>query len=303
MEQQIFTNEVILSWLQYYAKNTTLDLEHVKIIDITKKNKNVIPAVEAHKTTMVFTNAGMDDIFYRLWNAGLGECDVWYNEGSDPCGEILNQKVKDMIDRGINASAGMLIVNPNARNTAKIGLSNDKFQRGNIRYVGSEIRAIILNKMMVAPQDDICVIGGESIAIEAALMAPEGTVIAVEYSSQDRATLEDNVAHFDLHNIKIIDHIDGDSMKDCPVPSLVFLVASASTEQELKYLTSVNPNINVVIYTLDFKVAAGIANTLQELGLCDIDTIQVSIAKLGSNNSFKQEPVPWIITARTRNNS
>ena len=116
MEQQIFTNEVILSWLQYYAKNTTLDLEHVKLIDITKKNKNVIPTVEAHKTTMVFTNAGIDDIFYRLWNAGLGECDVWYNEGSEPVGEILHQKVKDMIDRGINASAGMLIINSNARN-------------------------------------------------------------------------------------------------------------------------------------------------------------------------------------------
>ena len=145
MEQQIFTNEVIISWLQYYAKNTTLDLEHVKIIDITKKNKNVIPTVESHKTTMVFTNAGIDDIFYRLWNAGLGECDVWYNEGSDPCGEILHQKVKYMIDRGINASAGMLIINPNARNTAKIGLSNEMFQRGSIQYVGSEIRAIILN--------------------------------------------------------------------------------------------------------------------------------------------------------------
>ena len=77
MEKQIFTNEVILSWLQYYAKNTTIDLEHVKIIDITKKNKNVIPTVESHKTTMVFTNAGIDDIFYRLWNAGLGECEVW----------------------------------------------------------------------------------------------------------------------------------------------------------------------------------------------------------------------------------
>lgn len=302
MEQQIFTNEVILSWLQYYAKNTTLDLEHVKIIDITKKNKNIIPTVEAHKTTMVFTNAGIDDIFYRLWNAGLGECEVWYNEGSDPSGEILNQKVKDMIDRGIHASAGMLIINPNARNTAKIGLDNEMFQRGSIRYVGSEIRAIILNKMSVDPQDDICVIGGASIAIEAALLAPEGTVIAVEYNSQDRATLEDNVAHFDLHNIKVIDHIDADSMKDCPVPSLVFLVASASTEQELRYLTGINPNINVVIYTLDFKVAAGIADTLQELGLTDIDTIQVSIAKLGSKNLFKQEPAPWIITARTRVN-
>ncbi len=301
MEQQIFTNEVILAWLQYYAKNTTLDLEHVKIIDITKKNKNVIPTVESHKTTMVFTNAGIDDIFYRLWNAGLGECDVWYNEGSDPSGEILNQKVKDMIDRGIHASAGMLIINPNARNTAKIGLSNEMFEKGSIRYVGSEIRAIILNKMRVASQDDICVIGGTSIAIEAALMAPEGTVIAVEYNHQDRATLKENMAHFDLHNIKIIDHVDADSMKECPVPSLVFLVASASTEQELTYLTSINPNIKVVIYTLDFKVAADITNTLQELGFTDINTIQVAVSKLGSNNTFKQEPAPWIITASTLN--
>ena len=30
MEQQLFTNEVILSWLQYYAKNTPIDLEKGK---------------------------------------------------------------------------------------------------------------------------------------------------------------------------------------------------------------------------------------------------------------------------------
>lgn len=299
MEQQIFTNEVILSWLQYYAKNTTLDLEHVKIIDITKKNKNVIPTVEAHKTTMVFTNAGIKDIFYRLWNAGLGECEVWYNEGSDPSGQILHKPVKEMIDRGINASAGMMIINPNARNTSKIGLSNERFQRGSIHYVGSEIRAVILSKMAIAPADDICVIGGESIAIEAALMAPEGNVIAVEYSHADRATLEDNVAHFDLHNVKIIDHVDAESFQDCPVPSLVFLVASASTDQELAYLTSINPNINVVVYTLDFKVAASMPDTLQSLGITDIDTIQISVSRLG-RNTFKHEVAPWIITGRTR---
>ena len=299
MEQQIFTNEVILSWLQYYAKNTTLDLEHVKIIDMTKKNKNVIPTVEAHKTTMVFTNAGIKDIFYRLWNAGLGECEVWYNEGSDPSGQILHKPVKEMIDRGINASAGMMIINPNARNTSKIGLSNERFQRGSIHYVGSEIRAVILSKMAIAPADDICVIGGESIAIEAALMAPEGNVIAVEYSHADRATLEDNVAHFDLHNVKIIDHVDAESFQDCPVPSLVFLVASASTDQELAYLTSINPNINVVVYTLDFKVAASMPDTLQSLGLTDIDTIQISVSRLG-RNTFKHEVAPWIITGRTR---
>lgn len=300
MEKQLFTNDVIISWLQYYSQNTTVDLEHVKMIDITKKNKNVIPTVEAHKTTMVFTNAGVDDIFYRLWDAGLGECEVWYNEGSNPEGEILHQQVKDMINRGINASAAMLVINPNARNTAKIGLANELFQRGSINYVGSEIRAIILSKMNVAPTDDICVISGESIAIESALIAVEGSVTAVEYNKADRATMEDNVVHFGLHNVNIIEHVDERSMSGCPVPSLVFLVASASTEQELAYLTGLNPNINVVIYTLDFKVAATMPATLEKYGVTDVETIQVSVSTLSSNHAFKQQPAPWIITGRAR---
>ncbi len=297
MKQQIFTNEVIISWLQYYAQNTTLDLEHVKIIDITRKNKNVIPTVESHKTTLVFTNAGIDDIFYRLWTAGLGDCEVWYNEGSDPSGPILHQPVRDMIDRGINASAGMLIINPSARNTSRIGLNNGMFQRGSIQYVGSDIRAVILYKMQIAPQDDICVIGGESIAIEAALTAPEGSIIAVEYSGADRATLEDNVAHFDLQNISIIDRVNDETMKDLPVPGLVFMVASASTEQELGCLTKLNPALRAVIYTLDFKTAASLPDTLKDMGFADIDVIQISVSKLSSNGSFKQQPAPWIITA------
>lgn len=297
MEKQIFTNEVIISWLQYYAKNTTIDLEHVKILDITRKNKNIIPTVEAHKTTLVFTNAGIDDIFYRLWNAGLGECDVWYNEGSDPCGEILHQKVKDMIDRGINASAGMLILNPNARNTGKIGMDNELFQKGSIHYVGSEIRSVIINKMNVEPQDDVCIISGESIAIETAFIANEGSVIAVEYNRADRMTMEDNVSHFDLHNVSIVDHVDEEAMKGCPVPSIVFMVASASTEQELAFFVKKNPNVRVVIYTLDFHVAANIPGSLEKLGLSNIETIQISVSKLGSNHTFKQQPAPWIITA------
>lgn len=298
MEKQIFTNEVILSWLQYYAKNTEIDLEHVKIIDITKKNKNVIPTVEAHKITMIFTNAGIDDIFYKMWTAGLGDCEVWYNEGSDPSGDILHNRVSDMISRGINASAGMLILNPNARNTSKIGISNEFFSKGSIHYVDSEIRAVILNKMMIDPQDVIYVIGGESIAVESALIAAEGSVIAVEYNKSDRETLIDNVDHFGLQNLSIIDQINEENIKNAPIPNLVFMVASASMDKELEMLTKMNPNIAVVIYTLDFKVAANIDDTLAKYGIKDIDTIQISVSKLASNKSFIKQPAPWIIVGR-----
>lgn len=91
-ENNIFSNESILAWLKFFSSNTIIDLEHVKILDITQKNKNVVPTVEAHKTTLVFTKAGDDDIFYRLWNAGLGDCEVWYNEGNVPIGKYISQE-------------------------------------------------------------------------------------------------------------------------------------------------------------------------------------------------------------------
>ena len=298
MEQQIFTNEIIISWMQYFVKNTNFDLERVKMLDITRKNKSVIPTVESHRATLVFTQAGDKDIFYRMWNAGLGECEVWYNEGSEPEGPIKHDRVSDMIDRGINASAGMLILNPKARNTYKIGMDNAQFRRGSVHYVGSEIRSVILNKMNVEVQDELMVISGESIAIEAAMLASEGTVIAVEYSADDRSTMEDNIDYFGLHNIQVIDHVDEQNMKGCPVPSLVFMVASASMEQELAYLTKLNPKINVVIYTLDFSVAANIDQVFSRYGIKDKEVIQISVSKLNNKNAFDQQPSPWIISGK-----
>ncbi len=298
MAEQLFTNEVILSWLQYFAKNTPVDLEQVKMLDITRKNKNLIPTVESHRAVLVFTEAGNPDIFYRMWNAGLGECTVWYNEGSEPAGEVKCDKVRDMINRGINASAGMLVVNDHVCNTYKIGMDNQNFRHGSIHYVGSEIRAVILNKMQVEQQEDICVISGESIAIEAALIANEGSVIAVEYNADDRATMEDNIDYFGLQNIRVIDHVDEQTMKELPAPSLVFLVASASTEQEIACLTARNPKISVVVYTLDFTVAADMPRLFEKYGIGDIETIQIAVSKLSGKNSFEQEPAPWIISGK-----
>ncbi len=298
MAEQLFTNEIILSWLTYFAKNTPIDLEKVKMLDITRKNKNLIPTVESHRAVLVFTEAGNPDIFYRMWNAGLGDCIVWYNEGSEPVGEVKTDKVRDMINRGINASAGMLIINDNVCNTYKIGMDNQNFQRGSIHYVGSEIRSVILNKMQVGQQDDICVISGESIAIEAGIIANEGSVIAVEYNQDDRSTIEDNIEHFGLQNIYVIDHVDEKAMEGLPVPSLVFLVASASTEQEIACLTALNPKIGVVVYTLDFHIAANMPKLFEKYGIGDTETIQISVSKLNAKNSFEQEPAPWIISGK-----
>ena len=298
MEERIFNNNHVIAWLQYFSEKTDVDLEHVKILDITRKNKNLIPAVEAHRSVLVFTEAGHPDIFYRMYEAGLGDCKVIYNIGSEPSGEILEDKVENMIDRGINASAGMLILNPNARSTIKFGMDNSEFSSGSVHYVGSEIRAVILSKMQINEGKNICVISGESIVVEAAILNGEGTIIAVEYNRHDRDTLEDNVNRFGLNNVTIIDHVDEESMKGLPVPDVTMLVASASMEQEMETLLKINPDMEFVVYTLDFVVAAELPKKCAALGMRDPEVIQIAVSKLTSKNTYSSQPAPWIISAR-----
>ena len=296
MENRLFNNSSIISWLQYFSDNTELDLEHVKLLDITRKNKNIIPTVEAHRCVLVFTEAGHPDIFYRMYNAGLGECDVVYNEGSEPAGEVKQNKVYEMIDRGINASAGMLILNANARSTVKFGMDNSVLAKGTVKYVGSEIRAVILSKMHIEEGKNICTISSESIAVESAILDGEGTVIAVEYNGGDRRALEDNVEQFGLNNVTIIDHISDETMKDLPVPDVTMMVASASMEQEIECLIKLNSRMEFVVYTLDFVVAASMQKMCKEMGFSDPEIIQVSVAKVNSRHTYEQQPSPWIIS-------
>ncbi|MCR5654492.1 MAG: precorrin-6B methylase [Lachnospiraceae bacterium] len=296
MEDRIFNNTSIISWLQYFSEKTDVDLEHVKILDITRKNKNLIPACEAHRCVLVFTEAGHQDIFYRMYNAGLGDCTVIYNEGSEPTGPIKEDPVSHMIDRGINASAGMLILNPNARSTVKFGMDNSALIKGSVKYVGSEIRAVILSKMQIEEGKNICVISGESIVVESAILDGEGAVIAVEYNGNDRRLLEENVEHFGLNNVSIIDHVDEASFAGLPVPDITMLVASASMEQEIQTLLKINPHMEFVVYTLDFVLAASMIEYCKKISISDPEIIQVSVSKVTSRHNYDQQPAPWIIS-------
>jgi len=76
------------------------------------------------------------------------------------------------------------------------------------------------------------------------------------------------------------------------------LVASASMEQEISCLLKLNPHMEFVIYTLDFRCAASIPDMLKGYGIDEVEVIQIEVSKLSSKNTFQSEPAPWIITAK-----
>ena len=132
MEQTLFTNEVILSWLRFFTKRPhqpgkTQDAGYYR------KNKNLIPTVMGNRAVLVFTDAG-HPISSTTCGLELGDCDIWYNEDQIHRPHQARQGF-DMINRGINASAAMLILNPNAATNYHIGMENSCFACGSVQYV------------------------------------------------------------------------------------------------------------------------------------------------------------------------
>ena len=299
VEQTMFTNEIIISWLQYFSSNVPINLAKLKMLDITGKNKNLIPAVMCNRAVLVFTDAGHPDIFYDMWNAELGNCEIWYNEGSDPSGEIKHDKVADMINRGINASAAMLIINPEMAASYPIGMENSRFSCGSVHYVCREVRAVIMNKLNLGDQDNICIISGESIAVEAAMIAAEGNVIAVEYDRRDRDTMKENTEKFGLSNVTIVESLQDHALKQLPVPNIAFIVGSLRIGSEIKSLLEMNPVMDFVIYTLDFDILSSLPALFKENDLERTEIIHVGVSRVNSKNMMEPFPAPWLVSARS----
>lgn len=298
MEQKLFSNEVMISWIQYFTQNVDFCLAKLRMLDITGRNKNLIPTVMCNRAVLVFTDAGHPDIFYDMWTAELGDCEIWYNEGSDPSGEIKHHKVSEMINRGINASAAMLIMNPDARTNHQVGIENSRFSCGSVHYVCQEVRAVIMNKLNLGDRDNIIIISGESIAVEAAIIAAEGSIIAVEYDPRDRDTMQENVDKFGLNNVTIIEKLDKGDLEKLPVPDIAFIVATPRVCEEVQTLLTINPLMNFVLYTLDFDVLSSISRLFQENGIERAEAIHVHVSRVNSKHMMEPFPAPWIISGR-----
>ena len=293
--KSIFTNEIMLTWMGYFSKEADLNLEKVKLLDISAKKKNVIPTVESNKRVLIFADKNNKNLLYDLWDAGLGDCDIWFKEGATPSGEVSKTKIKYSINIEIEGPCAMLIINNNAHSSMKIGIGNDNFSGGSIRYVGHELRAVMMSMLDLDSQDTVCIISGESIAVEAALAAHEGTIIAVEYDKTDRETMEENVGKFGLHNVEIVSDAMRETLKKYPVPGIGFIVASNKIEEEMAALLSVNPKCRFVIYTLDLVMLTEIVNLFKKFDIKNMEVVQIAVSKL-KNNIYENQPVPWIIT-------
>ena len=196
----------------------------------------------------------------------------------------------------IKASTVVYIENEKTRESVRYGMKNDMFSSGSVRYVGNEIRAVIMSMLGVDTHDKILALMAESIVIEAAITASEGTIIAVEPDAGSRRSMEENVDKFGVHNVKIIPDMTEESLSKVPVPRLAFIVANHYLESDMERLLKLNPSMQFVIYTLDLSILANCKLIFDKLGIKNFEATQITVSKTNKEHIFVTQPSPWLIT-------
>ena len=300
MAKGCYDTNQILEWMGYFAGQMEVSPEKIKLLDICGKVKNVIPFVETHKRVLIFADELHEELFYEFWEAGFGEYDMWYGAGVSNEGQIKKVKIKEVINQKIAGPTVIFILNENTRESYRIGMKNEMFSKGPIKYVGNEIRAVIMSLLGVDSQDTICLVDAESIAIEAAFIAGDGTIICVENDKGAKETMEDNVKQFGVHNVTIIPNLDKESMDSIPVPRLAFIVANKHLEEDIARLIKKNPKMQFVIYTLELDILSGIKDLFTKYNIGNMEVLQITVSKTDKNSIFVTQPSPWRITGEVQ---
>lgn len=293
---KVYNSSEMLAWVGNFADRMGVSPEKIKMLNICGKKKNVLPTIETHKRVMIFADESQPDLFYELWEGDYGDLDMWIGRGVSAGDDVETCKVKEFMDKKITEPLVIFIINENTREASRYGIKNEFFSKGSVNYVGHEIRAVIMNMLSCDVGDTICIVSGESIAIEAAIEASEGTIIAVEPDERDMRSMQDNVSKFGVHNIEIIPNVTEENMAKVPVPRLAFIVASKRLEEEIKVLLKVNPKCQFIIYTLELDMVVSIKNIFAKYNINNTEVLQIAVSKSDKRSVMVAQPSPWMIS-------
>lgn len=104
------------------------------------------------------------------------------------------------------------------RMSSVFGLADEKFIRGDVPMTKAEIRALVMVKAGIQPEDTVVDIGAGtgSISIEAALAATRGKVYAIERNPEGIELIRRNAAQFGCTNIEVVHGKAPDALRDLP---------------------------------------------------------------------------------------
>ena len=182
-------------------------------------------------------------------------------------------------------------------------IDDEEFIRGQVPMTKQEIRILTLAKAQLDSKSIVADIGAGtgSITIEAALIARDGKIFAVERKEEAVELIKRNVEKFSVDNVTIIQAEAPDGLEELPELDAVIIGGSGGKIE--KILDSLDAKLKiggrVVVNAITIQTSAGALEYFRNRGW-NYDAFQVQITRLKKIRAYDMtqalNPV-WIITA------
>ncbi len=164
------------------------------------------------------------------------------------------------------------------------GIPDDKFVQGKTPLTREEVRVVILSKTRIKKDSVIYDIGAGtgSISVEASLLAPQGTVYAVEKDPEALALMYKNKEKFGVRNLNIIEGGAPEAMEGLPGAHRIIIGGSGGKLKEILELSQgkllEEGVVTVSAVTLDTLFVA--QKLLEQEPWQHLNTVQISVTRI-----------------------
>lgn len=215
--------------------------------------------------------------------------------------KLFRGSVKELAAGRFNSLSVLLVEAAEVLPRRAPGLPDEAFERGDVPMTKQEVRAAVLAKLAVHPEDILWDVGAGtgSVSVELALAAPRGRVYAVECRPEGCALIKANREKFRTRNLVLVEGLAPAALSDLPAPDAVFIGGSkGSLAAIVDAVLDKNPDARICVSAIALETLSAAVAALTAKGrTVQVSQIAVSRAKAvgGLHLMMAQNPI-YLIT-------
>ena len=215
--------------------------------------------------------------------------------------KLFRGSIKELAAGRFNSLSVLLVEAAEVLPRRAPGLPDEAFERGDVPMTKQEVRAAVLAKLAVRPEDILWDVGAGtgSVSVELALAAPRGRVYAVECRPEGCALIKANREKFRTRNLVLVEGLAPAALSDLPAPDAVFIGGSkGSLAAIVDAALDKNPDARICVSAIALETLSAAVAALTAKGrTVQVSQIAVSRARAvgGLHLMMAQNPI-YLIT-------
>lgn len=218
----------------------------------------------------------------KLAQSGCGNILATVGENLGTAAQRLVTDTVQALAQQTFAGLSVLLVEPCPALQRRVpGLPDEAFIRGKTPMTKQEVRAAVLAKLAVRPDDILWDVGAGtgSVSIEMALVAPAGQVYAAECESDACELIRQNRAKFHVENLHLTEGKAPEALAGWPAPDAVFIGGSKGNLAAIvDAALASNPAVRLCISAIALETLQQAVAALASHGL-SAQVTQISVSR------------------------